>query len=55
MREDNLYLEYETPSLQSQEQKDSFIMEDLINAGLEGQDLAELNRCIIFLHATRLS
>ena len=44
-----------TPDLFLQRLNDSFLMKDFLDAGYEGENLSELNRCRMYLHATCLS
>ena len=52
MRDKNLYIEEGNASLHPQQNNDYFILEDFIKAGIEGDTLSELNRCLLSLNAT---
>ena len=55
MWENNTIVQESTLSLHAQRANDLLIMEDLIKEGFKGNELAELNRCWMYLKVTCLS
>ena len=51
----NMVVEEKNPNLQLQCHRDTLLMEDFMKIGTQGEELAKLNRCRIFLRATCLS
>lgn len=50
-----MILDEGTKSLYLLRQNDSFIMEDFLKAGYQGEELAEMNRCRMYLQVTTLA
>ena len=55
LREKNMVAEEKNPNLKLKCHRDTYIMEDFISKGIQGEEISELKRCRIFLKIACLS